>query len=62
MLYAGDFVLRYYVRFLQIRSHINLDDAPLAHRDLDGVLITSNKKGSRSPSGLVHFCLTVNCL
>ena len=23
MLYNGDFVLRYYVRFLQIRSHIN---------------------------------------
>ena len=23
MLYTGDFVLRYYVRFLQIRSHIN---------------------------------------
>ena len=29
--------------------HINLDDAPLANRSLDVVLITSNMKGIRSP-------------
>ena len=29
--------------------HIELDDAPLAHRGLDGVLITSNRKEIRSP-------------
>ena len=29
--------------------HINLDDALLAHRSLDAVLITSNMKGIRSP-------------
>ena len=28
--------------------HINLDDAPLAHRTLDGVLITSNMRRIRS--------------
>ena len=30
--------------------HINLDDAPIAHRSLDAVLITSNIKGIRSPA------------
>ena len=42
--------------------HINLDDAPLAHRSLDAVLIASNMKGNKIPSGLVHLCLAVNSL
>ena len=41
--------------------YINLDDVPLVHRSLDGVLITSNMKGIRSPT-LVHLCLAVNSL
>ena len=41
--------------------HITFDDAPLAHRGLDGVLITTNMhKGNKIPSGLVHLCLAVN--
>ena len=34
MLYTGDFVLRYYVRFSQIRSHIHLYHKSLYHNNI----------------------------